>query len=328
MNKNQCTMKDVAQVIGVSTYTVSRALNGKKDISQQLRERILRVAHEMGYVPNVAARGLQSGKTKTIAIVLDDLQNMYYNVLLSKFTRKLNSMGYHITIYYEWDSISTLNENLMQRVLSSNPDGIISFLRVDKGALELNKVWKRPLAVIGAEEDDPQTDCVFFDDVAGGKAVTEYLLDCGCRKIGFINASSKLLPGVRRGEGYRAALQERGVPVDEKLVIHLEDTALTVEDAAFYLCATCGADGIFCYNDMSALAVLRALMGSPYERVTVAGWDNTGREIKLPCRLTTVGTDLDHMVDEVASLIAGRIEGNELPVMKKKMPVYLVKGDS
>ncbi len=330
MGKNQCTMKDVAQVVGVSTYTVSRALNGKKDISDKLRERILRTAHEMGYVPNIAARGLQSGRTKTIAVVLDDLQNMYYNILLSKFTRKLNAKGYHIIIYYEWDSINTLNENLMQRVLSSNPDGIISFLRVDKDALELNKIWKRPLAVIGAEEDDPQIDCVFFNDLEGGKMVTEYLIERGCRKIGFINASSKLLPGVRRGTGYCNALKEHGIPVDERLMIHLEDSNLTVEEAVCRLCGEYGADGIFCYNDMSALAVLRTLMSSPYkDAVLVAGWDNTGKEIKLPCRLTTVGVDFDSMVDDIITVLTERMEGDgEVNVLKKMYSVYLVKDEA
>lgn len=325
MKKNQCTMKDVARVVGVSTYTVSRALNGKRDISARLREEILRVSREMGYVPNVAARGLQSGSTKTVALVLDDLQNMYYNILLSKFTKKLNSFSYHVTIYYEWDSISTLNERLMQRVLSSNPDGIISFLRTDAQAIQLNKIWKRPLMVIGAQEDDPDTDCIYFDDGRGGEEVTRYLIGCGCRRIGFINASSKLKPGTVRCKGYERALRAAGIPVDEELIYNLEDRGCPVEEAVVHM-AKAGADGIFCFSDMTALNALWALNKTEYAgKIHVAGWDNVGQEIKMPCHFTTVGTDIDRMVDETVDVLMRRIEGQEEPVLKKMYPVYLIE---
>lgn len=327
MSKSQCTMKDVAQVVGVSTYTVSRALNGKKDVSEQLRQKILRVSREMGYVPNVAARGLQAGRTRTVAIVLDDLQNMYYNILLTKLTRKFNSCGYHVTFYYEWDSISTLNEKLMQRVLSSSPDGIVSFLRTDSRALQLNKIWKRPLAVIGAREDDPDTDCIYYDDERGGAEVTRYLLGCGCRRIGFINASTKLLPGTLRCEGYKKALTEAGIPVDPSLIVHLEDRGQVVGVAVREL-AEKGADGIFCFSDMTALSALWSLMGTKYEnKIRIAGWDNIEKEIHLPCRFVTVGADYDRLVDDAVDILIRRMNGEVFDTVKKMFPVCLVDGD-
>lgn len=324
MLKSQCTMKDVAQRFGVSTYTVSRALNGKRGVSEALRTKIIETAQEMGYVPNIAARGLQSGSTKTVAIVLDDLQNLYYSVLLSKFIKKLNGVGYHVTIFTERDSISTLNNSLMQRVLSSNPDGIISFLRSDEDACSLNRVWKRPLIVLGTEESDEQTDSLFFDDRAGGRQVTEYLLSCGCRRVGYINATTKLLPGMRRFDGYRETLEARGL-YDEKIVVHLENRQILVEDAVKELLAE-GVDGIFCFSDMTALHALWALkhiIGG--NRVRVAGWDHIGGEVRLPCSFATVDVDFDRVVSDAVKLFQKRVGGEVFPAVHRMYPVKLIK---
>lgn len=327
MNKNQCTMKDVARAVGVSTYTVSRALNGKKDISDGLRTKILAVAQQMGYVPNIAARGLQSGSTKTVALVLDDLKNLYYNILLSKFTRKLSACGYHVTIYYEWDSISLLNGKLMQRVLSSNPDGIISFLCTDDSARSLNDVWKRPLVVIGAEETEMSADNIYFDDFGGGEMITEYLFSQGCEKIGYINATSKLRPGVMRGKGYARALEKHGQPSDGSLVYNLEDEGFDVDEAVRRLVGK-GVDAIFCFSDMTALDALSVLMKMGLEKkIRIAGWDNVTSEVNLPCAFTTVGVDLDSLVDDAVNILLRRIGGFDEAPMHKMYPVCLVENN-
>lgn len=323
MAKGQCTMKDIARVVGVSTYTVSRAINGKKDISLQLQEKILTVAKEMGYVPNIAARNLQSGQTKTIALVLDDLKNIYYNILLDKFTNKFQTCGYHVTIFYDKDSINTLNENFMQRVLSSNPDGIVSFLKIETGSVQLNKVWKRPLAVIGAFEEAPDIDCVYFDDVGGGEAVTCCLIEKGCKRIGFINASTKLNSGVNRCKGYFNALKEKGVEQDKSLVVNLEDDALTIEDAAEYLVNEKHVDGIFCFSDMIAINVL-SYLNSKGKKIKVAGWDNIAQEVKIPCDFITVGADIDGMVNDVVDSLLHKIRNEDCPSLKKMYPVHII----
>lgn len=323
MAKGQCTMKDIARVVGVSTYTVSRAINGKKDISSQLKERILSVAKEMGYVPNIAARNLQSGQTKTVALVLDDLQNIYYSMLLNKLTNKFQARGYHVTIYYDVDSINTLNKNLMKRVLSTNPDGIVSFLSMEPGSCKLNKIWKRPVVVIGVREEDPDTDCAYFDDVGGAEHVTRYLFSQGCKRIGFINASSKLSSGVNRCKGYLNVLDELGLEKDGELVICLEDTGLSVDEAVKILVEEKKVDAIFCFSDMIAINALWCLKEGNKD-VKVAGWDNIAQAIKMPCNFVTVGADIDAMVDDVVESLLLRINNEEGPVLKKMYPVHLV----
>ena len=94
----KCTLADVAKACGVATYTVSRAINDKKDISKETKERILKVAKEMGYTTNVTAKNLRVGNSNTIAIVYDDFENPYYNSLIKKISYKLNEAGYSIAL--------------------------------------------------------------------------------------------------------------------------------------------------------------------------------------------------------------------------------------
>lgn len=328
VKKHQCTLKDVAQAVGVAAYTVSRALNGKKDISDEMREKILKTAEEMGYVPNVAARGLQSGRTRTIAVVFDDFQNPYYNMLLTKLAYTLHTAGYHLTIFFEFNSISELSSELMQRVLSSNPDGIISFIHVDKKAIELNRIWRRPLVVLGVEQDAEEADSMFFDDVKGGRLVAEYLMREGCKKIGFVNATSRLTSGLHRMEGYTQAIESRGGSC-EGLTVQLEDSGMTVEQAFDFLVREKGADGLFCFNDVTALSALWYLSEhNPGRRVRVVGWDHIQQSMNLPVRLSTVHVHTDAVVEEAVRLLIGRIEGADAPVCHKMFDIAIVEGDT
>ena len=105
MAKSKCTLKDVAKACNVSAYTVSRAINGKKDISKETKEMILSVAKKMGYIANSGARNLRVGSTNNIAVIYDDFENPYYNMVIKELAYKLQEKGYYMTMFYDFDSI-------------------------------------------------------------------------------------------------------------------------------------------------------------------------------------------------------------------------------
>lgn len=320
--KAKCTLKDVALACGVSAYTVSRAMNDKKDISKETKERILEVAKEMGYVQNVNAKNLRVGSSRNIAIIYDDFENPYYNYLIKKITYILSENGYSVTLFYDLDSISILNTKLMNRVLSSNVDAIISFIYVTPSAKKLNSIWKKPIIQIGAPSTENDISCFLLDNYSGGKMITNYLLEKGCRKIGFINATEQLVACLNRIEGYKAAHVEKGFAFNEDLIVHLHETDLDITDATQLLIDK-NCDSIICYNDISALASLKYLHENNLLNIEVCGFDNIKQSIPIPTPFPSVHGDTDVLVEESVNFLLERIKNPSDIIVNKVFDVKI-----
>lgn len=318
----KCTLADVAKACGVATYTVSRAINDKKDISKETKERILKVAKEMGYTTNVNAKNLRTGSSNTIAIVYDDFENPYYNSLIKKISYKLNEEGYSITLFYDFDSISLLNTKLLKRVLSSNVIGIISFMKVTTNAKKFNKIVHVPIMQLGIEDEENILDCVFYDDVNGSFQLTELLLLKGYKRIGFINATMKLKSGMNRIEGYKEALKKNHITPDEQLIIHLNEMNLSVNEATCKLIEN-HVDSIICFSDMTALLTMKYLQSIKKDDIKVVGFDNINQFFPLPARLTSAYGDMDDFVNQAIRILLSRIKDYDKTSDKVMIPMRI-----
>ncbi len=328
--KNKCTLKDVAKACGVSAYTVSRAINGKKDISDATRERILETAKKIGYVPNTTARLLKSGRSYNIAIVYDDLENPYYNMVLSKIVRRLDETDYHTTLFYDEKSKSVLNLELMSKILATNVEAIISFIAVSKEACKLNEIWKKPIVVLTHIVPGTNIDYFCFDDLYGGFKLTEHFIKKGASRIGFINATTKLKSGMLRYEGYLQALKSYGYEMNEEVVYHLEDRNIPLETAVTELLYLHEVEAIACFNDLVALTVLKKIHldgQNAHKKVLVGGFDNIQASIPIPFNMTTIFGDVDEIVDKSVRHILERLKGLEKEVIQEVLPVKLHIGE-
>lgn len=315
----KCTLADVAKACGVATYTVSRAINDKKDISKETKERILKVAKEMGYTTNVTAKNLRVGNSNTIAIVYDDFENPYYNSLIKKISYKLNEQGYAITLFYDFDSISLLNTKLLKRVISTNVDGIISFMKVTSNAKKFNKLVNIPLIQLGIEDDDNDIDCVYYDDVEGSYKLTNYLIKNGYKSIGFINATMKLKSGMNRIKGYKKALLKNNMNAN---VIHLEESNLLVTEATQKLVDS-NVDAIICFSDMTSLIVIKYLKQIKRKDIKVVGFDNINQFFPLPIDLTSAYGNIDDFVSAGINLLLNRIKNSNIEYKKEVIPMSI-----
>ena len=318
----KCTLADVAKACGVATYTVSRAINDKKDISKETKERILKVAKEMGYTTNVTAKNLRVGNSNTIAIVYDDFENPYYNSLIKKISYKLNEAGYSIALFYDFDSISLLNTKLLKRVVSSNVIGIISFMKVTPNAKKFNSIVKIPIIQLGIEDDDNDIDCVYYDDVEGSYKLTNLLLNSGYKNIGFINATMKLKSGMNRVKGYKKALLKRNI--ENFNIIHLAESDLTVEEATQKLVDS-NVDSIVCFSDMTALMVIKYLKSIGRKDVKIVGFDNINQFFPLPTEIISAYGNMDDFVNTGISMLLNRINDNSLEYKKAVLPMSINK---
>ena len=318
----KCTLADVAKACGVSAYTVSRAINDKKDISNETKERILKVAKEMGYTTNVTAKNLRVGNSNTIAIVYDDFENPYYNSLIKKISYKLNEEGYSIALFYDFDSISLLNIKLLKRVVSSNVIGIISFMKVTANAKKFNNIVNIPIIQFGIEDDDNDIDCIYYDDVEGAYKLTNLLLNKGYKNIGFINATMKLKSGMNRIKGYKKALLKRNI--ENFCVIHLTENNLTVEEATQKL-VDMNVDSIICYSDMTCLMVIKYLKTIGRKDIKIVGFDNINQFFPLPIELISAYGNMDDFVNAGISMLLNRIKDNSLTYKKVVLPMSINK---
>lgn len=318
----KCTLADVAKACGVSAYTVSRAINDKKDISNETKERILKVAKEMGYTTNVTAKNLRVGNSNTIAIVYDDFENPYYNSLIKKISYKLNEEGYSIALFYDFDSISLLNTKLLKRVVSSNVIGIISFMKVTANAKKFNNIVNIPIIQLGIEDDDNDIDCVYYDDVEGSYKLTNLLLNKGYKNIGFINATMKLKSGMNRIKGYKKALLKRNI--ENFNVIHLTESNLTVEEATQKL-VDMNVDSIICYSDMTCLMAIKYLKTIGRKDIKIVGFDNINQFFPLPTEIISAYGNMDDFVNAGINMLLNRIKDNSLAYKKVVLPMSINK---
>lgn len=303
---SKCTLQDVAKACNVSAYTVSRAVNDKKDISKETKEKILKVAKEMGYIANSSARNLRTGQTKNIAIIYDDFENPYYNMIIKKMAIKLNDLDYSITIFYDFDSISLFNTKLLKRVLSSNIDGIISFIALTENAKKLNEIWKKPIIQF-SKSNDIDVDSIHFDDEDGGYKLTNKVISKGYKNIGFISVTDKIIGIEDRIKGYKKSLKENNIKFNNNYVIKLTDDKISITEATAKL-IDMGCDAIICYNDISAYKVL-SYLDKHHKNVFVAGFDNIQQSLELPFNLLTVSGNIDDLVDKAIDLLLKRING-------------------
>ena len=215
-------LKDIAESAGVSVMTVSKALRNEPDISDATKARIRAIADRTGYVPNNSARGLRTRRTQQFGLIISALSNPMYTRTFMAIEEQAHEMGYEIIV------AQTLNNaereaDCIRRLLARQVDGL--FIRPvyrpnpSAGIYEELKRRKTPTVILGHRAlfctDFPNVET---DDLAAAKAITQHLLDLGHSRIACLTGPIFAPWAQERYEGYRRALMDHGLEVDEKLV--------------------------------------------------------------------------------------------------------------
>ncbi|HLT42673.1 MAG TPA: LacI family DNA-binding transcriptional regulator, partial [Sphingobacteriaceae bacterium] len=220
-------IKDLAQALGLSTSTVSRAFRGNSDISPKTKERILALAKEMNYQPNHYASNLREQKSKTIAVIVPELANNFFAQAINGIEKIARKNGYHVLIYRTGDDfekeVSFINDLHNGRV-----EGIImsasgesqnhSYLK----ALETKKI---KLVFFDRVYDDIQAPKVITNDYQSSFLATKHLIEAGSKRPAYLVINRNLSIGKMRMQGYLDAIKESSLPFDEKLIINCSNEA-------------------------------------------------------------------------------------------------------
>lgn len=281
LKKRKPTMKDVAKLAGVSQTTVSFVINKNPDISipEETRERVWAAVLELGYRPNIIARGLRSNRTYTLGFISDEIATTPFAVQIIHGAQDRAWEDGYITLMINTGGDPEMKEAALQAMHDRKVDGIVYATMYHREVHLHEMLHELPTVLLDCFVADRSLPSVVPDEVNGGQQATEYLLSKGHRRIGMINNFEPAPAKYGRLEGYRQALSNYGIPFDESLVrdgkgglpeggylgaMHL----LQQEDPP---------TAIFCFNDrmaMGAYDAIRKLGLSIPEDVAVVGFDN------------------------------------------------------
>jgi len=313
------TLRDVAELAGVSTKTVSRVVNVQGEISEATRERVLAAIEELGYHPNRLARGLTTGRTQVVGIIIPDISDPFFPELILGAESVARERGYNVFLCNA-NRDTELELRYIEVLAERQVDGlmVVGSQLDDKGlastASQNNAVMLTSHVVSGA---------VLFsiDDMGGTRQVGKYLLGLGHRRIRFIG-SAKAGSSSGRLQGLVSAMQEAGV--DTEGVDAFSVVPATAEQGRMAALELLEHEpettAVVCYNDVLAVGVLQACneVGRRVpQELSVTGFDDIPEASRSWPPLTTVRVDRYSlgvaMIQKLLNVIdSGRSEGDRV----------------
>ncbi len=318
------TIHDVAAAAGVSVSTVSKAVNGRYGIAEHTVERVLQVVEQLGYESSLVASSMRSRRTGVIGVLVADFEPFSAEILKGVGTA-LHDSRYDLLAYsgsrqnssegWERRSLSRLSGTLIDGVIMVTPTVV-------------NVSTDVPIVAVDPHTGDADLPTVESDSFTGARQATNYLIELGHRRIGFVAGRPDLRSSILRDAGYRRALSEAGIPFDAALVgvgRYEQDTGH--EAATRLLSRADRPTAVFAANDLSAIAVIKAAaelgLDVPTD-LSVVGFDDVPEASAHSPQLTTVAQPMQLLGSTAAELLVRLMRGETPSPTHIRMPTRLV----
>ena len=327
------TIKDIAKAARVSTATVSAVVNGSAYVSPELRQRVEKAVHDLGYRPSRAARTLRHGRSELIALSVSDLANPFYGRMIRAAEALASASGYALVVFNSDENRST-EARIIKRVQSLGCDGLLIVpvgAPSEYAAAELTSA--PPKVLLGRAIEGEPVDAVVIDNVSAGRQATDYLLDLGHRRIGSITGRMSISTGRERLQGMIEAMRARGcAPLEQDIRTGEFREEVAYSAALDLLRANGRPSALYVANGVMALGVMRALadlgLRCPQD-ISIASTDTIAGHVGVSPRLTRTEHPVAEMTTEAVRLLLGRMNGED--TSKPRTVVFapsLVVGDS
>lgn len=327
MGSARITAYDVAKAAGVSQPTVSRVFSRSASVNPAKAERVRAAARELGYIPNLVARSLNSGHSFRIGIVLAHLKNGFFADALQDLSKALNKQGYSVTVYFAGNSSDDVDA-IVDDLLADQVDGIVLASISLSNAL-VTRVRKSgiPCVLFNRGQSDPDASMVVASNFEGGKHATEFLIKAGHTRIAHLAGWRKSLNGVDRCNGFLAAIDAAGLEPLACVDCHFRRNVAMAETRKLFAQPQV-PDAIFVANDHMAFGVLEVLreelgLRVP-EDVSVVGYDDAPMADWKTFDLTTVRQPLPQMIDATVKMLLSEISDKKHKPEKVEIPGELI----
>lgn len=311
------TIKQVAELAGVGTSTVSRYLNQSGYISEEAKERIKNACEQLNYMPSELARAMKSNHSKTIGVMIPTICNPFFTELVHIIEQNLLKQGYK-TVLCNTNGDIDLERNYLNMAISNRFDGIILItgshdfmeLKTDIPIVLLDRINEEDLNYITLTSNNRQ----------GSALATEHLISCGCKKILYISSNEQIIPAKIREDMFIETVVKHNVSYT--IMKHADIDSLTlkkmIED---------GIDGIFAWNDISAIQCIGWLSELGIlipDQVQVMGYDNIDMAELVHPKLTTIAQPLAQLAIKASEYIVQLIDKSIAPPINIQLDNVLV----
>ena len=326
------TIIDVAREAGVSYATVSRVINNEVYVKAETRQRVTEALTKMGYVGNRQARSLRGGRSHTIGLLVPDLSTSYVGEIARGIGDELIKQQYDLMLYTthwreqsEASHVATLTQGMV--------DGLLLVLpRSPQSYVERLRALRFPYVLIDHQGIDCEGAAVGAANLAGGYEGTKHLIELGHRRIGFITGDIRLGCSQERLQGYRNAMREANLCVDERWIIEgnfLQPSGYHAGTKLLQLAERPTA--IFASNDIMAIGVMEAVRERGLripDDVSIVGFDDIPQAANMHPTLTTVHQPLEDMGRVATQLLFEYMADIDLAEKRVVLPTHLVVRNS
>lgn len=334
MGKRHISLKDLANELGVSISTVSRALKNHPDISPEMTKKIQALAEERNYTPNPLAMGLLRQQTKMIGVIVPDINTHFYSSIISGIEKVAKEHGYFIVITSSNESMEKEVESV-ENLLKSRVEGFIVCLSQETTDFtHFEKLLKNEIPLVFFDRicEALKVPAVLANGQDATKKITKHFYENGCKRIAYISGPEHLNISQNRKVGYLNGLKECGLEYDENLLVHCN---LSPEDAKLatqkLLQLKNKPDAIFGVNDTIAFAAMKEIkkrgLKIPYD-ISLAGFTDEFHSTVVEPALTSVSHPTFQMGEEAANLFFESLEKGKIVHKRVMLPIDLVVRES
>ena len=310
-------MKDIAEALGVSVATVSRALKDNPRISAEKRIIIKRYAREHNFFPNFIAESLRKSRIqpmKIIGVIIPQFNHYYFSSVLSGIEEAASARGYRILVAQSNESYER-EVSICQSFFENKVCGIIVSQAKDTTVYEhFQKLLDQGVPLVFYDRICTGVDCsrVVVDDYNGAFNAVTHLINTGCRRIAFYGATMKMEISKNRYNGYRDALLRAGLKIDENFIRECDNRKDAELITPELLSHEVVPDAFFAINDDTAIGILYSAKRMGYripEDISICGFTNGERAIACDPMLTTVEQRGFKVGSEAVEVLINQVEG-------------------
>jgi LacI family transcriptional regulator len=314
---------DVARESAVSVFTVSEVVNKKSHVSKKLRDRVEETIRRLNYRPNLIARSLAKQKTHTIGMIVPDIANPFFPMVVRGAEDAAQKHGYNLLLCNSDDSLEK-EERAIELLLSKRVDGILLTKAAEDFRPPLRQMIKEakiPFVLVMRTYPKLTADAVITDDYQGAYDAVSHLARSGRHRIGLISGPLKVSNAVARWQGFHDSLKAMGLPFEKELIVE-GDYRIESGYRAGHALLSHRPDGIYVANHLMTVGLLKAAeeMGlrCPEDFGLVSFDDYPWLGIFRP-RLTTVELPKHQLGSEAAELLIKRISGDRSKTVLRKL---------
>jgi LacI family transcriptional regulator len=324
------TVKDVAHHAGVSVATVSRVLNGSTVVDSELRQRVLAAVTHLRYRPNRLARNLRTKTTKTIAIVVPDIENPFFVSVARGLEEVAFREGYTVLVC-NTDDDPDRESNYLQVLSDESVAGIVVCATDERrSSAQLLKILEEGIALVALDRrlENAPIDGVLSDNFGGTRTAVSYLIEQGHRRIGLIAGPAKYAPARERRMGYEQALIDHGLPVDPALIkvtnFKSPEAAVATEEL---LTSVSPPTALFLSSGNVAIGSLRSIhrMGLQIPAdISLIVFDDLEWADAYNPPLTVIAQNTRQLGGLAGDILLRRIRGGTEPPQERHLPTQLI----